>query len=117
MSTKLGLCYTKILGNRIYYSLIFTFLWRCFLKNFFAQGPNDYKKFLNWSILFIVGILKGTNNPGLSEPGSNGYEQLLHTPQISRIGVTPPDAAKCHMQNISLLIPHTSDLVPNEAEL
>ena len=34
----------------------------------------------------------GTTTPGQSEPGSNGNEGVIHTPQTFRTGASPPDA-------------------------
>ena len=36
--------------------------------------------------------LIGKTTPEQSEPGSNGHEGILHTPQISKTGVSPSDA-------------------------
>ena len=35
--------------------------------------------------------LSGTTTPGMSEPGSNGYEGVLHIPLTSRTEVSPSD--------------------------
>ena len=40
----------------------------------------------------------GTAISGLSGPGSNCNEGVLHTAQISRTGVLPPDTVLCHIK-------------------
>ena len=40
----------------------------------------------------IDGTLTSITTPGQSESGSNGNEELLHSPQISRTRASPPDA-------------------------
>ena len=39
-----------------------------------------------------MGPLTGATTPGQSGPGSNGNEGVLHIPQGSRTGTSPPDA-------------------------
>ena len=39
----------------------------------------------------LLKILPGTTTVSQSEPGSNGNEQVLHIPQISRTWVSPSD--------------------------
>ena len=50
------------------------------------------KKILNWSIWPIDGTPTGTITPDQSGPGSNGNEEALHIPQISRTGASSPNA-------------------------
>ena len=46
----------------------------------------------NSSIWPMGKTLSGATTPGLSGPGSNGNERVLHIPQSSRTGASPSDA-------------------------
>ena len=48
-----------------------------------------YEQFLNKSIWTLNEVITGTTTPGQGEPGSNGNENVLYTPQISRTDVSP----------------------------
>ena len=67
------------------------FLCSCFLRGFFfAQSY--------WiQIIFkLIYLMKGWDiapNPVQIEPGNNSNKEVLHTPQISRSGVSPSDTA------------------------
>ena len=43
-----------------------------------------------------VGSLSGTTIQGQIGPGNNGNEEVLHTPQIYRIGALPSDTVYCY---------------------
>ena len=45
-----------------------------------------------------MGLLTGATTPGPIEPGSNGNERVLYTPQSSRIRASPSDAVECNVQ-------------------
>ena len=49
-------------------------------------------KWSNSSIWSMDGTLSGTTTPGQSEPMSNSNERVLHIPQSSRTGTSPPDS-------------------------
>ena len=55
----------------------------------------NHSKWLNSSIWPIDGILTDITTPGQSGPGSNGNEELLHSLQSSRTGVSPSAAVYC----------------------
>ena len=46
----------------------------------FLNGPIKHEWISNICIWLIDGILTGSTNPGQSGPGSNGNEEVLHTP-------------------------------------
>ena len=65
-------------------------------KRFYLRTHIIYEQFFYklkfWSIYPIDGTLTGATTPGQSGPGSNGNEGVLHIPQSSIIGTSPPDA-------------------------
>ena len=57
------------------------------------------------SIRFIDRTLTGATTPGKKGPWSYNNDVVLYTPQISKTGTSPSDAAKCHIQNKHILSP------------
>ena len=51
----------------------------------------------------IKGTLTGTTTPGQSGPGINADERVLHIPQTSKTGTSPPDRVKRHSQDVKTL--------------
>ena len=68
------------------------FLFSYILRIFFVYSPIEYEQFLNKSKWPMDGILTGTTTLDYSGPGSNGNEEVFHTPQISRTRASQPDA-------------------------
>ena len=60
------------------------------------SDPSQYKWFHTNNFLTepfaLDGTLNGTTIPGQSGPRSNGNEEVVHTPQSSRIGALALDA-------------------------
>ena len=87
MSTCLGLFYANKLGILIH---IYIF---CSCLSSWGGGvthiPIKYKLFLSRPIWPIGGILAGSTTLDQSEPGSNGNEDVLHTPKFSWVGTSP----------------------------
>ena len=61
------------------------------MNTIFLQTQFFYE-LMFWSIYPIDGTLTGATTPGQSGPGINGNERVLHIPQGSRNGTSPPDA-------------------------
>ena len=81
-----------MLGNYSLYVDIYIFYVVVSSEFFFARVSIKCKWFLNKPIWPIEGTLIGITTLGQSGTGSNGYEQVLHTSQISRSGASLSDA-------------------------
>ena len=64
---------------------MFLFLYSCLLKRLFCTRPNQIIT-LNRSFWYIFETLKDATTHVQSGPGSNGNENILHTPHIYRPG-------------------------------
>ena len=64
----------------------------------------EYELFLNRSIWPIIGTWIGITTPGLSEFGSNGNEEVLHTSKISRKWASLSNSVKCHKGRLCVQI-------------
>ena len=97
----LWLFYAKKLEDCIHYTFIFTFFVQLLSKScfFFAHGLIEYR-----SMWPIDGILTGTISLYRSRSGSNGNKEVLHTSQISKTGISPPDIVKCYTKGILFLV-------------
>ena len=85
------------------YIYIYILLYSCFLRGFFlSHGPIEYEYFLNRSIRPIGRTLTCATTPGLSGPGHNGNEGVIHTLLISRTRASPSDTVRSLTQNIWL---------------
>ena len=61
-------------------------------SSFFTHSPIKCKWFANRSSWPIDETLTSTKTPALSRPGSNGYEKVPYTHQISRTETLPSNA-------------------------